>query len=890
MGSEAWELERRYSVPGNLDTRGLEPAGAPASEDLHAWSIYRQNLNSDFTDSALGSAEKSPLPYGNFQLRDSTVQSILRHPRYGPRSPLASNSYTYLKFGLPRVLPPSTSRGGGGRDAGSSGYDSSEEGRMRAAASGRQSAFACVPAMRSARSDPDFRNAMSAQGRETHSHIGLQHQPPHHQHMHHHPGMKPVTRESRMRSASEANLLQSGTSAVSATTMTSRAMTNRRHSIAPIDPGLVYDRHPAHMIHPQILQQQQLQQQFQQQQMQMQQTPQHPHLQLRGVEAAGRAVKNGPAYLRGISLEAGAGDVLAVMSTSEREGTLIMETISGRRRIRRGDILLNGRPVSARTLRSTVAYLSADTPEAGLSPELTALQCLSFYRLLRGAAGVSSLEAEAILQELGLDATKHCLVSSLTCSESRRLALACRLIEGTQILSLDRPTRGLDIFDAFFLVEYLRQWALRAQRLVLLTLHPPTYEILTMLSRVTLTSGGRVMYSGPRRDMLPYFALAEFPCPPFKNPSDYYLDLVTLDDLSAEAMLESSQRIDHLAELARARLPPLSDPGPPGPLPSSNEGANLFTQTYALFLRKLVYSQPWSLATLLRKIFIAASLSILLGAVFHDVSGDSNLYLKDRIGFHYASLGVLFWPISLLGMMEIIRCRPGIERDVGDGLYNRFVYIIVELVCTLPSWSLVYLSYLAPAFAMTGLHLGASPTTETLMPTDENLESLWRYLNVGLAYLLFQHFVCVLFARLCSNSWFFLALLLSGVVIGETTIGAGFTLHLDNLYPWYPWTSPLRWAFSLLLPPLHSPEVLGRLKNCKKQVHRLDIITQSACESPDGDLALREIGLSGGADAMFRDSWIWSCVGVLIATVILAFLLIRHSPAKSSLKSMPNKP
>lgn len=172
--------------------------------------------------------------------------------------------------------------------------------------------------------------------------------------------------------------------------------------------------------------------------------------------------------------------------------------------------------------RSTVAYLSADATEAGLSPELTALQCLNFYRLLHGAVGVSSLEAEAILQELGLDATKHCLVSSLTCSESRRLALACRLIEGTQILSLDRPTRGLDIFDAFFLVEYLRQWALRAQRLVLLTLHPPTYEILTMLSRVTLTSGGRTMYSGSRRDMLPYFALAEFPCPPFKNPSDYY--------------------------------------------------------------------------------------------------------------------------------------------------------------------------------------------------------------------------------------------------------------------------------------------------------------------------------------------------------------------------------
>ena len=63
-----------------------------------------QNLNSDFTDSALGSKDKSPLPYGNFQLRESTMQSILKNPKYGPRSELGINMYTYLKFGLPRVM------------------------------------------------------------------------------------------------------------------------------------------------------------------------------------------------------------------------------------------------------------------------------------------------------------------------------------------------------------------------------------------------------------------------------------------------------------------------------------------------------------------------------------------------------------------------------------------------------------------------------------------------------------------------------------------------------------------------------------------------------------------------------------------------------------------
>jgi hypothetical protein len=119
------------------------PPGMPStSEDLHAWSIYRQNLNSDFTDSALGSSEKSPLPYGNFHLRDSTVQSILNNPKYGPRSELGTNMYTYLKFGLPRVIPP---RGGGGGSSGitpvqgpkdnSSGYDSTDEELMTRARS-----------------------------------------------------------------------------------------------------------------------------------------------------------------------------------------------------------------------------------------------------------------------------------------------------------------------------------------------------------------------------------------------------------------------------------------------------------------------------------------------------------------------------------------------------------------------------------------------------------------------------------------------------------------------------------------------------------------------------------------------------------------------------------
>lgn len=144
-------------------------------------------------------------------------------------------------------------------------------------------------------------------------------------------------------------------------------------------------------------------------------------------------------------------------------------------------------------------------------------------------------------------------------------------------------------------------------------------------------------------------------------------------------MLESSQRIDHLAELARTRLPALSDPGPPGALPPSISSPNIFSQIYALLLRTLIYSQPWTLTRLLRKIVISASLSILLGAIFWNVAGDSNLHLRDRVGFHYATLGIFFWPLTLIAICEVADSRPNVERDIKDGLYGRFVYILLEV-------------------------------------------------------------------------------------------------------------------------------------------------------------------------------------------------------------------
>lgn len=64
-----------------------------------------------------------------------------------------------------------------------------------------------------------------------------------------------------------------------------------------------------------------------------------------------------------------------------------------------------------------------------------------------------------LIEDLGLEQVRNTKVEQMTTSEIRRLNVACHLLLDTDIVLLDQPTRAMDIFDTFFLVEYLRQWA-----------------------------------------------------------------------------------------------------------------------------------------------------------------------------------------------------------------------------------------------------------------------------------------------------------------------------------------------------------------------------------------------------------------------------------------------
>lgn len=95
----------------------------------------------------------------------------------------------------------------------------------------------------------------------------------------------------------------------------------------------------------------------------------------------------------------------------------------------------------------------------------------------------------------------------------------------------------------------------------------------------------------------------------------------------------------------------------------------------------MFYAQPFTFVKWTSLFVIAATISLIVGAVFWDIPHtDSQLNLNDRIGFHYTVMCIASWPVLLgLTVSDIHANRKTVERDINDGLYGRFTFIFVKV-------------------------------------------------------------------------------------------------------------------------------------------------------------------------------------------------------------------
>lgn len=95
--------------------------------------------------------------------------------------------------------------------------------------------------------------------------------------------------------------------------------------------------------------------------------------------------------------------------------------------------------------------------------------------------------------------------------------------------SLDEPTSGLDAATSKMILEVLSHLACEG-RTVISTIHQGRSDLYPYYGNILLLAkGGHVAYSGSAEEMLPHFAELGYACPLEMNPSDFALDLVSID-------------------------------------------------------------------------------------------------------------------------------------------------------------------------------------------------------------------------------------------------------------------------------------------------------------------------------------------------------------------------
>lgn len=200
-----------------------------------------------------------------------------------------------------------------------------------------------------------------------------------------------------------------------------------------------------------------------------------------------------------------------------------------------------------------------------LFAELTVQETLEFSAQLRMPASATPAEraarVNAVVATLGLQPVLDAriggdLVRGISGGERKRLALGSDLIVDPPLLFLDEPTSGLDAFNAQSVMSSLKLLA-STGRSIVACLHQPRSGITALFDSLLLLSEGRCMFSGPAPQALQFFERCGFVSPPHTNPSDFYLDVISVSLHSEEVEAASRARVALLADACTAEQPAL---------------------------------------------------------------------------------------------------------------------------------------------------------------------------------------------------------------------------------------------------------------------------------------------------------------------------------------------
>ncbi|XP_053731987.1 ATP-binding cassette sub-family G member 8 isoform X2 [Synchiropus splendidus] len=477
-----------------------------------------------------------------------------------------------------------------------------------------------------------------------------------------------------------------------------------------------------------------------------------------------------------------------------------------------GEILINGKPNTPQLVTKSIAHVRQDDR---LLPHLTVRETLSFVAKLRLPTHYSQAQrdqrvddviAELRLRQCAQTRVGNDYVRGVSGGERRRVSIAVQLLWNPGILILDEPTSGLDSFTAHNLVITLSRLA-RGNRLVLLSVHQPRSDIFQLFDLVVLMSSGSAVYCGAARDMVPYFTSLGYPCPRYCNPSDFYVDLISVDRRSPEQEAECLERARVLAEQFREKVRDTDDhmwkPSAGNVLTSADSSAqtnapeNVVTisrekdklpgklHQFTILIRRHMYNDYRDLVTILVHGLEALLMSLLVGCLYYG-AGDAVLSIQDTVALLYM-IGALT-PFAVV-LDVIAKChteRAMLYHELEDGMYSVTSYFFAKILGELPEHCVFTLVYALPIYWLAGLN--EAPDRFLL-----NFLLVWLMVYCSRAMALF---VAAALPTLQTSAF------MGNSLFTVFYLTGGFVISLENMWlvaSWLSYASFMRWGFEGML-------------------------------------------------------------------------------------------
>ncbi|TMW59404.1 hypothetical protein Poli38472_004473 [Pythium oligandrum] len=410
---------------------------------------------------------------------------------------------------------------------------------------------------------------------------------------------------------------------------------------------------------------------------------------------------------------------------------------------------------------------------------------------------------DVVIQTLGLEKCQNTIVGDamlrgVSGGERKRVTTGEMSFGNKFVLLMDEISTGLDSAATFDIIKSYRSLATNLRKTIVIALLQPSPEVFAFFDNVLLLNKGRVLYHGPREQVVDYFEGLGFHCPPRRDVADFLLDISTpqqqqYEVTRADGKLHPRKASEFAKEFASspihdAMLLKVHEPHDPAFLQDNQihfESVPEFHQAFLASTMTLLARQfkitVRNTAFLRSQAVMVIIMGLLYSSVFWQVD------VKDP----QLVIGILFTAALFLALGQAtqlathMNAREIFYKQRGANFYRTSSYVLAYSINQIPYVLLESVVFGSMIYWMCGF-----------------------VSNVG-SFLLFELFMFL--TSLTFASWFFfLAAIIPDIHIAKSIVSvsivffivfSGFLITrtmIPDYFIWAYWLDPISWAIRSL--------------------------------------------------------------------------------------------